>query len=126
MQRILLEFDFTDCDLAQAIADASPPPGVKIGQPENIVKASADCGGFFTTIAIWFKDDAHNVFLGILAAWLYDQFKNRNKKSCKINHSQVLLNKRNIIRLIKKQLAQNKRRETQHRRDKNRQLKKCR
>jgi hypothetical protein len=107
-----------------AFADTSCP-GVIIGKPQNIFKAS-DNGGAFVQLAIDFKHDVHDVFIGILAAWLYDKLKKGNKKQRRINSKQTILSKRSILRLIKKQLADQNRRDAQDPRDKDSESKKRR
>ena len=117
MEMTFIEFDYSDNDLAELISNAIPPPGVKVSKPSVIIKAS-DEGGIFAHIVIEFTRGVRDVGLGILAAWLYDCLKESGKKSSRINRERVVLNKRNLLRVIKKELDQQKMRDVQSRRDK--------
>jgi hypothetical protein len=127
VKTILLEFDFSDKDIADIIVNSTPPSGVTVSKSASLIKASANIGeggGVFIPIAIQFAQGIRDLMIGVLAAWLYDRFKESNKKSCRINYQQVVFNKRNIRCLIKKELKNQGRRKTQRRRDKNRANKK--
>jgi hypothetical protein len=114
--RIHLEFSPSDEDLAEIIASATPPAGIAVSKPGHIIKASArETGGIFVHVAIEF---AVQVSATILAAWIYDCWKKHSKKkSARINREQTTLTKRTIQRLIKQELARQKAREKQYKRD---------
>jgi hypothetical protein len=78
---VRIEFDFVDQDIAKIIAASTTPEGVRVGKPATFIKASAASGGIYVQIAIQFVNDIHDIGLGILVAWLYDRFKQCNKKA---------------------------------------------
>jgi len=125
MQRILLEFDAID-GIAEIIANSTPPDGVMVEEPAHIIKASGDHGGgVFTLAAIQLVKDVHDVGILVLAAWIYDCCIKSGKKKSRINNQQIVLNKRNIRLLIKRELAnqigrKKKRRSHKHRSPKKR------
>jgi hypothetical protein len=124
-EQIHLEFDLSDKDIADFIYNSKPPVGVTISKPAVLIKASADGGGgVFVQLAIQFLNDFHDVGLGVLAAFIYDRFIKRDRKSCRINNKKTVLNNRNIRRLIKAELANQIAREKQRTHDKNRPPKK--
>jgi hypothetical protein len=55
MERIFLEFDYSDNDLAELIANTAPPEGVKVGKPAIFIQASGSSGGVITQIVIQFS-----------------------------------------------------------------------
>jgi hypothetical protein len=112
---IHFEFSPSDEDLAEIIASATPPEGITVSKPGHVIKASAETGGVFVHIAIEF---AVQVSATIVAAWIYDCWKKHTKKkSARINRQQASLTKRTILRLIKQELAEQKAREEQYKRD---------
>jgi hypothetical protein len=105
MQRISLEFDAFD-GIAEIVSNSTPPDGVMVEEPANIIKASADHGGgVFTSIAIQLVKDIHDIGILVLATWLYDCCVKSGKKKSRINNQQIVLNKRNIRLLVKRELA---------------------
>ncbi len=113
---IHLEFSPSDGDLAECIANATPPEGIKVSKPAHVIKASAgETGGIFVQIGIEF---AVQVSATLVAAWIYDCWKKHTKKeSARINREQVTLTKRSVLRLIKHELDMQKAREEQYKRD---------
>lgn len=124
LKRITLDFNWSDKDIVGVISNSTPPDGVTISKPTTTNKAGSESGGVYLQLAIQFVHDFHDLAIGVLGAWLYDKLKQGDKKRYRINNKEIVLNKRNIIRVVKKQLANQNRREAQYRRDKNRQLKK--
>jgi hypothetical protein len=105
VRTILLEFDFSDKDLADLIANSTPPKGVKVGKPAVFIQASSSSGGVFVQLAIEFVHDGKDVFLGLLSAWIYDRLKKSDKKGSRINNQQIVFNKCNIVSVIKNALS---------------------
>lgn len=124
MKRIRFEFPLSAKNIADIISNATPLDGATISKPVIMTKAGADTGGIFVQITIQFIHDAHDLIIGILGAWLYDRIKEGKKKCHRINNQTIVLNKRNIRRLIKRELANQIAREKQRRNDKNRPPKK--
>jgi len=120
MNRIILEFESSDKD-AEIIANATPPDGVKFSKPVFRVEASGLSGCVVTQIVIGF---GIQVSATVVAMCVYDLIKKCGKKSADINGQQTILQKRNIIGLIKKVLAKQKAHDPQRRRDKNKSAKK--
>src|ERR1022692_4753265 len=123
-ERIFLEFDLSDKNIADFIYKSKPPDGMKVSKPAVLIKASADTGGVFVQLAIEFVHDIRDIGISILGAWLYDRFIKCDKKSCRINNKKTVLNNRNIRRLIKEELKSQIAREKQRRNDKHRSAKK--
>jgi hypothetical protein len=124
MQRICLHFALSDRDIAEIISDSKPPDGVTVGKPTVFIQASASSGGVFTQIVIQILQDVHEVGILVLAAWLYDCCVKSGKKKGRVNKQQIVLNKRNISLLVKRELTNQIAREKQRRNDKNRPAKK--
>jgi hypothetical protein len=125
-QRIRFQFDLSDKGVVDAIFNSKPPENVVISRPIVITKATADTGGAFVQITIQFVQDVHDLSIALLAAWLYDRFKQGEKKCNRINNKKIVLNKVNIRRLIKRELANQITREKQRRKYENRSPKKLR
>jgi len=118
---VFLEFDKTIADI---IFTSAPPNNVTVSKPEVFTKASADVGGGFYQVAIQFANDIHDLAIGFLAAWLYECCKQSGKKKGRVNGDEIIFNKRNMRRLIKMELKQQRQRDAQRRREKNRAAKK--
>ena|ERR1700722_19004532 len=116
------EFSPSDNDLSECIANTKPPDGIKISKPAYIIKASAgETGGVFIHVGIEF---AVQVSATLVAAWIWDCWKKyTKKKSARINREQVKLTKREILRLIKLELSNQKARERQYKKDRAKHLK---
>ena len=115
-----LEIVFDSIEARDEFLTVPPPEGV------HCVTNSCNEGGGDSGFPVWiqFANDVHDVGLGVLAAWLYDRFIKCDKKSCRINNKKTVLNKRNIRRLIKTELANQIGREKQRRTEKHRTPKK--
>lgn len=100
--------------MAQALAEAKPPKGVKLTGPQTIIQASATSGGIFTQIVIEFLPQFSAT---LLAGWILLALEKRGKKRTRINRKQVALKKAEIVRLIKEQLANQKKRDAQWKKD---------
>lgn len=125
LERVKIEFDLVDNDIAEIIASSSPPDNVTVSKPAIFVKASAASnGGIFSQVAIQFIHDAHDVLLGLIAAWIYDCCKKSGKKNGRVNRDQIVYSEHNIRRIIKKELRNQRAREAQRRRDERRSPKK--
>ena len=120
MQRIFLEFDFSDKDLAELISNSTPPKGVTVDKPSIIIKASAG-GGIFSQIVISFMV---GVGSSLVADWIRECIKKSNKKKGRINGQKIDYNKSHICRIIQNELQNQRDRDEQRRRDKNRSTKK--
>jgi hypothetical protein len=124
MERIRIQFDLGDDDIAKIIADSNPPNGIAVGKPTTIIKAAADSGGVFIQIAITFFNDVRDISIGILAAWLYDCCKQSGKKKGRVNNNEIIYSKNSIRRIVKQELKNQRARQSQRRNDKNRATKK--
>jgi hypothetical protein len=107
MQYVKLDFD--DPLMAQAIADATPPEGVKVSGPSTLIQAS-DAARILEQIVIEFVPQFSAT---VLAGWILLALQNRSNKSTRINCKEVDLEHSNILRLIENQLANQKAREAQ-------------
>jgi hypothetical protein len=125
IRRIRLEFDLSDKNVADVIANSIPPDGVTTSKPSPLVKAAADSGGIFYQVVLYFSGAASAVILNMLAAWLYDCCKKSGKKKGRVNGHQIVYSKYSISLVIKKELESERKRDTQGRKDKNRTSKKC-
>jgi hypothetical protein len=112
MTRISL--NFSDSEMAEALADAKPPKGVVVSGPDTIFQASATSGGLFTQVVIEFLPQFSAT---LLAGWILLALEKRGKKHTRINRKEVALKKADIVRLIKEQLANQKKREAQWKKD---------
>jgi hypothetical protein len=121
MERIFLQFDFSDKDIPDIIANSTPPKGVKVGKPAVFIQASSVSGGVFVQLVIQF---VHDAAFAVLAAWLYECCVKSGKKKGRVNHDQIVYSERNIRRIIKKELKNQRARNAQRRHDKNRPPKK--
>ena len=124
VEKVFLEFDFRDGVIAEIIANSTPPDGVKVGKPANIIKASANTGGLFVQIAIEFAHDVRDLAVGILSAWLYECCAKSGKKNGLVNRKQIVFNKRNIRQIIKEELKHQKQRDAQSKRERKSKLRK--
>jgi len=119
MESIRLDFDFEDREVAISVAHSEPPDGVVIKKPQDFIKASGGTGGgVFTQILIQILTDCNEITLGLLAAMIFDCYKEHGKKNARINGKEIPLNKRNITRLVKEVLEQERARETDGSQDK--------
>lgn len=121
MESIRLDFNFDDHEVAKSVAHSNPPTGVIINEPKDFIKASGGTGGgVFTQLLIQFLTDCNDLTLGLLAAVIFDCYKKHGKKNSHINGKEISLNKRNIVRLIKETLEQERASETDWHQDKKR------
>jgi hypothetical protein len=115
MQRIILEFPLIDADLAEFIANAKTPTGIKTtGLPEGI-KASDETGGYFISIAINFS-----VSIPVLASWLYKCCVKSGKKKGRVNGQNLTFNKCNITLVVQNELRDQNKRNPKRTNNKNR------
>lgn len=113
--RVSLEFLPSDGELAQDVANATPPVGVTFARPATCIKASASgSGGTFVHIAIEFTEQ---VSATMVAAWLCDCWKKHAEKRARINRRLILLKKRDILWLIKREIAKQDAGEARRRQD---------
>ncbi len=105
--------DFSDADMAQALADAAPPEGVKVSGPSNPIRAS-DPAQILTQILIEFVPQFS---ANLLAGWILLALSKRGQKCTNINRKQVALKEEDIVRLIEEQLADQKARDAQWKED---------
>jgi hypothetical protein len=116
-EKIFLEFDFCDKEIAEIIANAAPPDGVKVGKPATFIKASGETGGIFVQVVIEVANGIRDLAIGILSAWLYDCCVKSGKKTGRVNRKQVVFNKRSIRQIIKEELKSQSQRDAQRKRD---------
>ena len=109
MRHKSVRLDFSDPDMAQALADAEPPEGVKVLDPSTLIQAS-DPAQILTQIVIEFVPQFSAT---VLAGWILLALSKRGKKRSNINRKEVVLKEADIVRLIQEQLASQRTRETQ-------------
>jgi len=108
-----IHLDFSDPDMAQALADATPPDGVKVSGPSTFIQASAPAQ-ILTQIVIEFVPQ----FSATLpAGWILLALEKRRQKRTRINRKEVALKEADIVRLIQEQLTNQKAREAQWKED---------
>ncbi|HZE71866.1 MAG TPA: hypothetical protein VE135_20345 [Pyrinomonadaceae bacterium] len=113
MRHESIHLDFSDPDMAQALADAEPPEGVKVLGPSRLIQAS-DPAQILTQIVIEFVAQFSAT---VLAGWILLALSKRGKKRSNINRKEIVLKEADIVRLIQEQLANQKTRETQWKED---------
>ena len=101
--------NFADADVARALAEATPPEGVKVSDPSTLIQAS-DPAEVLTQIVIEFVPQFSTT---VLAGWILLALANRREKRTRINRKDVALKEADIVRLIEEQLANQKAREAQ-------------
>ena len=109
MTRESVHLDFADPNVAQALADATPPERVKVSASSTSIQAS-DPAQVLTQIVIEFVPQFSAT---VLAGWILLALANRREKRTRINRKDVALTEANIVRLIEEQLANQKAREAQ-------------
>src|ERR1700691_5383093 len=100
MKQIRLQFDYSDEDLVDLIANSEPPKGITVGKPNTLVKASESSGGIFSQVTIYFASAASSVILNMLASWLYERCKERGKKKGRVNGNNITYSKYSISLII--------------------------
>ena len=127
----ITEFDlrFTDPDLADALAKATPPDGFKIVALSPQINASAGADIIFRIIvhlphAISIEGSATipataaiALISGWIAAQLKNKVKNREDKKGRLNNEVIPLDEQNIVRIVQKQIAAQVGRERQRAED---------
>lgn len=111
MERLSIHLSFADEDLARDIAKSKPPRDVKVNVTHGGIQASEPA----LIVSSVFINFAVEVSAIVVGTWLYDTLKKRRKKSTSINRRRVPIQKREIVRLIKRELANERRREAQWR-----------
>jgi len=118
MQRIFLEFSYSDKDIVDSIINSTPPEGVRVTiEPGARIEASAGSGGIYISIIIEFAHIVRDVSIGVLSSWLYDRLKKSGSKNCRVNNQQLIFNRRSIARLIKEEFLNEKRHHQKRRRN---------
>jgi hypothetical protein len=125
-----VEFDlrFSEQELADAIFNSKPPPGIKIFRlPSNKLDASATAGEIY--FQVWFHINLNQASVAAIATWFLKELlanvKKRKDKNTRINQKKIRLEKRDIIRLIEERIAaQNAREQQWHDNQKNKVKKK--
>lgn len=110
---------FSDPELANSLATSTPPKGVRVSKPSMIIECATPAQ-IFVQVAISFFP---SILSSLVAAWIYECLKKSGKKSGRINRKQVVFHKRDILRLIKKELSNQKARDAQRRREKHKSAK---
>jgi hypothetical protein len=100
-----IDLRFSDCGLAQALIDATPPDGVRVSTSNQpVIRASADAD-MIVRVSLEFK--AH-FNLVILAAWvvreLLPHLKKRGAKRPRINDTDLTLTEAEVLRLIQDEI----------------------
>jgi hypothetical protein len=105
-------FRFSEFELADALAKAKPPEGVKISVSRPFMQASGS--GYLEVKAVFdfsmsIQINVPAVVFVIIAGWIAKQFrakiKRRKNKTSRINGKIVPLDKRNILLLIKEDIS---------------------
>jgi len=111
MKRTFIELRFSDSEMAQLLADAKPRKGIRVSKPQTFIQASlpAEIGSH---VLIDFSVQLSVLLVG---AWILSALKKSGKKRTRINRRETPLQKREIVRLIKRELANQRRREAQWR-----------
>lgn len=104
-----IHLDFSDPDMAQAIADTTPPEGVKVFGPSTFIQAS-EPAEILTQVIIEFIPQFSST---LLAGWILLALEKRRHKRTRINRKEVALKEADIVRLIEEQLAAQKAHEAQ-------------
>jgi hypothetical protein len=116
--------NFSEFELANALANAKPPAGVKISVSRPFTQASGS--GYLVVKAVFdfsmsIQVNVPSVVLVILAGWiakkLHAKIKHRKNKSSRINGNVIPLNKRNILLVIKEDISAQIERDAQRRED---------
>ena len=113
MTRESIHLNFSDPDMAQAIAESAPPDGVKISGPSTFIQAS-EPAQIVWQIVIEFVPQFSSTFL---AGWILLALEKRRQKRTRINRKEVALKEADIVRLIEDQLANQKARDAQWEKD---------
>jgi hypothetical protein len=108
-----IHLDFSDPDMAQVLADATPPDGVKVSGPSTLIQAS-EPAQILTQVVIEFIPQFSST---LLAGWILIALEKRRQKRTRINRKEVALKEADIVRLIEEQLANQKAREAQWKED---------
>ena len=111
MTHASIHLDFSDPDMAQALADSAPPDGVKVSGPFTFIQASAPAQ-IVTQIIIEFLPQFSAT---LLAGWILLALEKRRQKRTRINRKEVALKEADIVRLIQDELAKQKARDAQWR-----------
>lgn len=113
MTRESVYLNFSDPDMAQALANATPPEGVRVSDPSTLIEAS-DPAQVLTQIVIEFVPQFSAT---VLAGWILLALANRREKRTRINRKDIALKKADIVRLLDEQLANQKAREAQRKKE---------
>jgi hypothetical protein len=92
---------FSDPELAQLLSDSKPPLGIKISKPKTFIECEAP-GEILRMILIQFIPRFSATFL---AGWILLQIGKHSNKRTRINDKDVTLKKRDILRLVQKEIA---------------------
>jgi hypothetical protein len=104
-----IHLDFGDPDMAQALADATAPDGVKVLGPSKLIKVSAPAQ-IVTQIVVEFIPQFSAT---LLAGWILLALEKRRQKRTRINRKEVALKEADIVRLIQEQFSNQRAREAQ-------------
>jgi len=113
MDKKYISLNFSDDELAKAVADSSPPDGVTVSKPSTIIQASAPAE-IFWHVAIEFGIQVSALVVG---TWIWEAVKKRAKKRARINREEVALQKRAIVRLVQKEINKYDARKAQEQED---------
>jgi len=101
--------NFAEPDMAQALADVTPPEGVKVSGPSTFIQASEPAQIVTQTVMEYAPQ-----FSGtLLAGRLLPALEKRRQKRTRINRKEVTLQEADIVRLTQDLLASQKARAAQ-------------
>jgi hypothetical protein len=113
MKSRVIFLSFSDPDLAQSLADSTPPDGVTIkSKPQNFIECSQPAE-IWTQLIIGVGSNA----LFAAAVWIVNHIRQRGHKTTRINHYQVVPQSRNILALFKRIIAADDARDAQWKRE---------
>ena|SRR5260221_6645093 len=114
MARAVIHLRFSDPELANSVSESTPPEAMEVSKPAYSIECAAP-GEVFISVIISF---AVGLPTSLVANWIFDCLKKSGKKESRINRQQVVFHKRDILRLVHKELANQQARDSQRRRKK--------
>lgn len=101
MERILIGLSLTDEELARDIEVTPPPQGVSVLVQHRVIQA-AEPAQIVSSVLI---DFSVGIAASVIGNWLYACLSKRGKKSTKINREEVVPQKPEVVRFVKKQIT---------------------
>src|ERR1035437_9990700 len=109
-----IRLNFSEPELAQAIADFVPPVGVEVSRPVTLIQA-AEPAQVVTQFVLHFVPEFS---AALLAGWILQALEKRGDKRARINRKEIPLTKSALTKLIKDERASQKARTVQLKADK--------